>query len=122
MAVGPVDFKALALREQHADLFRGDGDAGKRTVSFGLAHGTILVDNANAFVAHGFILQGAGGGSLNASGLSFQAWNPYQLSRWSTDLRTVRDSYFTRFATSSSVAKSPTLRVSLSSSPEILPV
>lgn len=33
-----------------------------------------------------------------------------------------RRSYFTRFATSSSVAKSPTLRVNLISSPEILPV
>ena len=57
VAVLPVNLEAFAFREQDADLFWSNGDAGERTVFFRLAGDVVFFDETNAFVAHEYRLQ-----------------------------------------------------------------
>jgi hypothetical protein len=57
VAVDPIDLHAFALSDEHTDLFRGDADAGQRTLCLALASFVFLGRDADAFVAHKYSLQ-----------------------------------------------------------------
>jgi hypothetical protein len=67
VAIGPINFEALAFGEQNTHFVRSDGDSGKRAFNFVLAALLFLAEEAYAFVAHEYSLQRAANGGRFAA-------------------------------------------------------